>query len=245
MTVLTAADYADTGQWRLLVDISTTGISAFLENTLHEDVELQPLFSSSWDENPDSLLENIENAVYDHPRVLDDFATRINVHDPRAIMVPEGFETEDEGTEESVYAELFDAKESDVFIDRHDGVCAVYSLCPGLKGFLSRTFPGSRIECNLMHSLKKTPTPESGYNLHIANSNGETVFILLGIDGLLSASSHVCRDGADIAYHAFNILDVYGVNPKDTMVMANKGTLPDETAEAFLKFTKGMNRIEK
>ncbi len=67
MTALTAADYADTGQWRLIVKIFADGISAYLENTLHDDVEPQELFTSSWENNPDGLLQRIENAVYDHP----------------------------------------------------------------------------------------------------------------------------------------------------------------------------------
>ncbi len=36
MNGLTAADFADTGQWRLIVRIYRGGISAHLENTLHE-----------------------------------------------------------------------------------------------------------------------------------------------------------------------------------------------------------------
>ncbi|MDE6299164.1 MAG: hypothetical protein K2M10_05925, partial [Muribaculaceae bacterium] len=64
MNGLTAADYADTGQWRLIVRIYLSGMSAFIENTIHTDLAPQLLFSSEWECEPDDLLNHIENAVY-------------------------------------------------------------------------------------------------------------------------------------------------------------------------------------
>ena len=65
MNGLTVADFADTGQWRLILKIFNTGIVAYLENTIHTDLEPQMLFSTQWEADGVNLLRNIENAVYD------------------------------------------------------------------------------------------------------------------------------------------------------------------------------------
>ena len=97
MTTLTVADFADTGQWRLIVEIHTDGMKAMLENTLHDDLEPQILFSTAWDEDADALLRHIENTVYDNPRMLDDFSARILLFDRRTLFIPTHIAEQHEG----------------------------------------------------------------------------------------------------------------------------------------------------
>ena len=59
MYQLTAADFADTGQWRLLLKIGVTGLEAYLENTLHPGIEPQLFCNAKWDLNKDLLKKNI------------------------------------------------------------------------------------------------------------------------------------------------------------------------------------------
>ena len=101
MNGLTSADFADTGQWRLILKIFPSGMSAHLENTIHTDLEPQLLFSTQWEVDGANLLRNIENAVYDHPRVLDDFSARIIIYERKVLFMPTELIEETEGAEES------------------------------------------------------------------------------------------------------------------------------------------------
>ena len=235
MNGLTAADYADTGQWRLIVRIYPTGVSAHLENTLHPDLEPQLLFSSVWERGADTLLRNIENAVYDHPRVLDDFSARIIVFDSRTLFLPTALAEEAEGMEETFYTSVYTADAADVMTDTDGDITAAYSPVPGLKGFLSRTFPGARVECNLMAQVRRHRREGSGLRLFIEAREREADYILLDGESLLSASTHEWREGADIVYHAVNIMDVYGVLKSGVAVTARGDALPEDVASTLAR----------
>lgn len=237
MTTLTAADYADTGQWRLIVRIFTDGVTAHLENTLHDDVEPQELFSTHWEKGGSSLLQLIENAVYDHPRVLDDFSARIVVYDPRTLFMPTELLVDTEGAEEGYYTAVYESEPSDVMCESDKDVTAAFTMTPGLKGFLNRTFPGARISCHLMVALQKHRRTESGLRMVIDNRINEADFILLDDDRLLSASTHPLSADSDIAYHAFNIMEVYGLKPADVRIIAEGKLVNDEVRMTFEKFT--------
>lgn len=235
MTTLTAADYADTGQWRLIVRIFSYGMSAHLENTLHDDVEPQLLFSTSWDENEGNILRNIENAVYDHPRVLDDFSARVEIYDRRTLFMPTELLTETEGIEDHYYTSVYNANEADVMCQTDGDITAAFTLAPGLKGFLVRTFPGARIVCNLMQQVSQIRKGSKGLNMKISSRKDEADFILLNGRELISASTHFTGAPTDIVYHAFNIMNAYEINPKDVAVMSED--LPEEALEIFNRFT--------
>lgn len=233
MTILTASDYADTGQWRLIIRIRRDGMSAHLENTLHDDVEPTELFVTNWDPDPDTLLTNIENAVYDNPRVLDDFSARIEIYDPRTAFIPTSVLTDGEGEEDACYTALYDAKPSDIIYAGDGDVTAAFSMVPGLKGFLSRTFPGARIGCNLMNTVSRQRKAGAGLRLHLEVRGTEADIVLTDGDRLISASTRQWAHPADIAYHAFNLMDVYGVKTEEVAVTNGGLKLPDEVAGAF------------
>ena len=237
MNGLTAADYADTGQWRLIVRIYLSGMSAFIENTIHTDLEPQLLFSSEWECEPDDLLNHIENAVYDHPRVLDDFSARIIVFDPHTLFMPVSFNENGEGEDEDFYVAVYGGEPADVMTDSFEGILAAYSPVGGLKGFLSRTFPGARIECNLMEQLRRRRNGE-GKRIFLTPRKNETDYLLFDGKEFLSGSTHPTPAASDVAYHAANILDVYDMPLDETTVIICGGEAPAEVAEIFqqLKF---------
>ena len=236
MTTLTAADYADTGQWRLIVNIFTTGISAYLENTIHKDVEPQELFSTFWDSPSGDLLKHIENAVYDHPRVLDDFSARIVVYDRKTLFMPTELLTETEGSEEAYYTSVYPGEEADVMCDTDKDVTAAFMLAPGLRGFLGRTFPGARISSHLMDIVSANRRTGEGLRLVVRVRKGEADYVLFTDDALLSASTHSWSRGEDICYTAFNLLDVYGANPAETEIITDGTPLPEEASQFFARF---------
>lgn len=222
MTTLTVADFADTGQWRLILNIHPTGINALLENTLHKDVEPQRLFATRWDNDPDNLLHHIENAVYDNPRVLDDFSARIVLFDRRTLFIPTVVIEENESEAEEIYTSLYTAKEADVVCETEGDLTAASSLAPGLKGFLQRTFPGARIATNLMMQVTQLRKENSGsgkrMTVTVRDEDKEADFILLDGVSLVSASTHTVNGLEDITYHIYNIIDTYGLDPSEVEI---------------------------
>lgn len=217
---LTAADFADTGQWRLLLKIGITGLEAFLENTLHAELEPQMLCSVTWEMNKDMLRKNIEEAVYGNPRLLDDFATRIIMYDPRTLFIPTAIAEEAPGAEEELYQKVYAAETADIMTDFDSDITAAWSLAPGVKSFLLRTFPGARITCNLMERVRELRKSNEDLILYIFTRGNETDLILLEGKNLISASTHEWRHADDIAYLAVNLLDVYDKKLSQTVIKA-------------------------
>ncbi|MBD5358453.1 MAG: DUF3822 family protein [Bacteroides sp.] len=233
MNILTAADYADTGQWRLIVKISASGMCAHIENTIHTDLEPQLLFATEWEPDSDNLLRNIENAVYDHPRVLEDYSARIIVYDPKTLFMPTEAMEDIEGAEENVYTSVYKADPSDVMVDIEGDLMAAHCLVTGIKGFLNRTFPGAKLESNLMSKVRTLRQTNDGVKLYLEAREREADFVLLDGRNLLSASTHPFACAADIVYHALNIIDVYELNVKTTPVMLSGEGVTEELKELF------------
>ena len=89
------------------------------------------------------MLQNIENAVYDHPRVLDDFSACILVFDRRTAFMPTELVEEAEGAEETYYSALYSADPADILTDTDGDLTAAYSPT-ALKDFLAAHSPGAR-----------------------------------------------------------------------------------------------------
>lgn len=219
MYQLTAADFADTGQWRLLLKIGCTGLEGWLENTFHPEIEPQPLCVAQWNINKDMLRNNIEEAVYNNPRLLDDFATRIILYDPRTLFIPSRIADESLGAEEELYKKVYTAEEIDIQSDKEGDITAVWCLAPGVKGFLMRTFPGARITCNLMEKVCQLRKENSGLSLFAEARKNEVDIIFLDGNDLLSASTHEWTHADDIAYLVLNLIEVYNKTTKDTKIV--------------------------
>ena len=231
---LTAADFADTGQWRLLLKIGVTGLEGFLENTIHPDIPPQPLCSVSWDLNRDLLRQNIEEAVYSNPRLLDDFATRIILYDPRTLFIPTSIAEESAGAEEEIYKKVYTADDADIMTDFDRDITAAWSLAPGVKSFLMRTFPGARITSHLMDLVRNLRKDNEGLSLYAYAGKENTDIVLLDGNDLISASTHEGNHPDDIAYMVLNLLDVYGYRLKDARIIT-EGTLTDTEAWKYIR----------
>lgn len=216
MYTLTAADFADTGQWRLLLEIKREGLEAFLENTLHPELPPQPFCSASWETNRDNLRNNIEEAVYGNPRLLDDFATRIILYDPCTLFIPTRFAEDSIGAEAEIYNEVYTAEANDVMTETDADVTAAWHMAPGIKGFLMRTFPGARITCNLMEKVKKQRLQDTKNMLSAFARDGECDIVFTSGKELISASTHEYASTDDIAYLIYNLMQVYDVKPEET-----------------------------
>lgn len=239
---LTAADFADTGQWRLLLEIGLTGLTAYLENTLHPEIEPQFLCKSDWNLNKDNLRTNIEEAVYKNPRLLDDFATKIILFDPRVLFIPRQYAEEAPGAEEELYKKVYVAEDADIMTDADSDITAAWSMGPGIKSFLMRTFPGARITCNLMNLVRSLRKENQGLKIHANARENEVDLVFLENNDLISASTHEWRHPDDIAYLLLNLLDVYGYKVRDVNVEL-AGVSPMTEAWDFIRNNSNLRQL--
>ena len=232
MYKLTAADFADTGQWRLRLNIGFKGLEAFLENTLHAEIEPQKLCAVAWEENPETLKKNLEEAVYNNPRLLDDFATKIVLYDLRTLLIPKDIAEESAGAEEDLYNEIYKAEETDVMTDSAGDVTAVWCPGPGVKSFLMRTFPGARVTCNLLERVRetgKTVRLLDGENVNAGDNKtvrlfegirtGEVDLVLMEGERLLSASTHLSNDGREKDWLRKRLLEAYDLESAQVEIL--------------------------
>lgn len=204
----------DTAEWRMSVYISPAGISAYLKNIENPMLPLKSVVSREWDVNSDTLLRNIENAVYDHPEMLDDFTTDIVVETPRTLWVPEST-LDYEGAEHSVYTSIYPAEPEDIMKDEIDGMVCLYTLIPGLQPFLLRTFPGARTMSHLYMPLQKFRSRTGELpRMYVDIRCREADFYLFDGRNMLLCATHAWASESDIEYHVFNILDIYGIDLK-------------------------------
>ena len=205
-------DLSDTGQWRLVVSVAADGVSAALRAVDEAGTRPLLLFRESWTPEESSLLHRIETAVYDHPRLLDDFATEIVVTTSRALWVPaESLDTE--GAEEELFTCVYPASPEDIHVDVQQDMACLYTLVPGLSGFLSRTMPGARIRSHqtLLHerfSRQASGTPR----LYADIRDGEADFMAFDGRQLLCAATAPWRAPADAGYRLFLMADTYGLD---------------------------------
>ena len=228
MQGLTAADFADTGQWRLIVNIHQEGMDAWLKNTLRADVDPQLLFKTEWSKNEEELLHNIENAVFDHPRVLEDFAAQIILFDNKTLFIPRVVADENDGGEEELYTEVYSGDPSNVMSERDGSVVSAFRMVSGLKSFLYRTFPGAKITSNLTERVRELRKKGRGIRTVAEVREKESDIMLFRDDELISASTRDRTTPEDIVYYIFNLFDIYNIDPRTAEVKIKGVVLPEE-----------------
>lgn len=246
---------ADTGQWRLFVEISADGVTAFLENIDFREASFV-LFKNKWENvEADEIVKEVEKAVYANPRMLEDFATHIILTTPRALWIPSVF-TEDEEYDPKLFTDIYPADDEDINADIGDEEACLYSLGKGLNSFLRRTLPGSRMSSHLTvlknafqaleeekaHSLFSGPTVESIY----LNIRPKEVDVLVFKEGRLqSAATQQWREISDIVYRAMLAAKVYSLDREETeLTIVAPGTGVERVATALKEFFAIVNRIE-
>lgn len=213
-----AVRIGDIADWRLICHVSARGMNAYLKhNNPTEDIVT--LFDDKWNEDTDSLLRQIENCVYDHPQVLDDFSADVVITAPKSIWVPTELVADDEEEAAGLYAGIYPAEESDVMSEQVDDATCLYTLVPGLNAFLQRTFPGARIHSHLAVMAAKFRGRSADMpRIYIDIRDGEADFIAFNRSSFVMAATHKWQNTPDIQYHLFNIMNVFGFDPKDTQV---------------------------
>lgn len=205
----------DTAEWRLVVYVSERGMSAYLKNVENPLEEVVILFEESWEREETSLLRRIETAVYDHPQLMDDFSTEIVICSSRAMWVP----ASDEDSDTELYNRVYRAEDGDVMSDTMDGMRCLYTLTPGLQAFLRRTLSGAKVSCHLSVLVRRFASRGADMpRIYADIRDGEVDFVVLDDRRMLLSCTQQWHDRMDIAYHIFNLMDVYGLDPQNTQV---------------------------
>ncbi|MCM1153099.1 MAG: DUF3822 family protein [Muribaculum sp.] len=205
-------DLADTGMWRLLLYIKPRGMSACLRHIEDKNALPVVLFDAEWNPQESELLSNIENTVYDNPRLFDDYATEIIIEAPRTIFVPSNI-IDEPGRDTELYTEVYSADQEDIFTDSLGEETALFSLGPGVPSFLQRTLPGARILSHLAVIANRYRRHTSEVARIYADIRTDEVDIL-AFEGtsLLSASVQSWSDPADAAYRILLLMQAYGID---------------------------------
>lgn len=212
----------DTAEWRLVIHISDCGMSAYLKNLENPLEQLITLFDEEWPRDEKSLLSHIEQMVYDHPQIMDDFSTEIVICTPRTVWAPAEI-CMDEDLSVASFRRVFDVDDEDVMVDVGARVGVMYSLVPGLSAFLRRTLSGVRISSHQNVMFRRFSSRGGELPCLFVNiRKGEADYILLDDRKLQLAVTHPWHDPMDIAYTVFNIMDVYSL-PKDATQVSLSG----------------------
>lgn len=208
--------FSDTGEWRLILYISDSGMSAFLKNADNVAQAPRLLFTTSWEKDDNPLLPKIENVVYDNPNLLDDYATEIILQTPRSLLIPTKVIEEEEGAEEKYFAQIYSTEPTDIHTDDLGDATCVYSLTPGLPAFVRRTLPGAKVMCHLSHLIRRFRQETSpSTRIYVDIRNNEADILIFNGNDIIMAATHTWREVADIAYHIFAATKCYEIKPED------------------------------
>lgn len=222
----------DASSWRLLIYLSKTGMSAYIRNEENSGEPVLTLFSRKWDTDEEGLLTRIETAVYDNPQLLDEFSTDIVICTEKAVWVPVSeLEEHDEG---ELFNEIYRATDEDIFIDRLEDKACLYTLIPGLQGFIWRTLPGARTWCHQTPMVTAGRSEAHQGSVHVNLRKGEADFIAYKDGELQIAVTHPLRFDSEVAYHVINIIDLFGMG-YDTEVALSGSGLPKDEIKATLR----------
>lgn len=220
----TYSNFADTGQWKLILSISGNEISAFLKNLTEPKALPLLLFRNLRSDTETELLQFVETAVYDNPRILDDFATQIVITSPRALWIPADFVDEDE-FDPALYTCVYKVDDEDIFSDSDEEEVCLYSLVPGLKSFINRTLPGCRVTSHLFVLkslyLKRLSTEDvnhsdsEGFSFFVDVREGFADIFLFRRNTFFCGASHLWKEVSDIAYKIMLMADAYSVKSKE------------------------------
>ncbi|MCM1377399.1 MAG: DUF3822 family protein [Clostridium sp.] len=231
-------DYRDTGLWRLTIEVSGRGMSACLTTQTSGSKQTEVLFRSTWENTEPSLLAKIEDAVYDHPRLLDDYATEIIVETPKSIFVPDIY-LEEIGSEADLLGAVYPAESEDIFTDnltdrqgKPTTYNCVYTLTPGLPAFLRRTLPGAKTRCQLSILAEKFRNQTSEMpRIYADIRNSEVDIIAFNGTQLLSSATSPWEAPSDIAYRIMLLIKSYEL-PSDGVEVRLSGITEAKTETA-------------
>lgn len=230
------ADLLDTGQWHLAIDISKSHFGAWL---LAEQPSMRPpriLASERWEASEEGLLHRIEDIVYDHPAVLDDYSADIVIESDRQLWLPASEYPTDEECADA-YTKIYGGEPYDVMVNDLGDTKVAFMLTTGLKSFMQRSFPGARIWSQQSLLKEAGMAPHDDYKCLIDIRENYADFILLKRGHLQCATSHPWKTSTDIIYRLFALLKVFNAAADKTdLILSGYHDIRHEIGDSLKEF---------
>lgn len=193
---------------RLYLYINPEGVSAW-----HADVSgCREEFSVSRHLSADSGLRHIEDIIYDHPDIIDDFHVTVFADFGRSFLLPDDYEN---FLEESVEI-MFPDSGMDKIVTKCGEYCLVNLLPYGVKSFLERTFPGVILQHPTVPLIEKfRKNPEGGCRIYLHRQGEYSYLVAFSREKLLWLSTHVTVENADAAYYLLEVWNILGFKADD------------------------------
>lgn len=232
-------DIADTGEWRLTLGVGPSGMAAALTPVADPTVPPRMLFNDRWTPDDLPLLGKVENAVYSHPRLFDDYATEIVVYTPAVLWVPsEVLDSahEDADPEPEIYSRVYPADPVDVCRDYCADLSCLYSPGAGLKGFFGRTLPGALLRSHQSVLLTRFRQQTSTMTRIYADIRDLEVDVM-AFDGrnLLCSATTRWSVADDIAYRIFLVMQTFGLGASGADVRLSGLSAPKQQLATLLR----------
>lgn len=252
----------DTGLWRLVVEIGPSWLGAWINrvgagnNTPDggdgvttgvapdsAGTSLRRVARAQWDSGAD-CLHCVENAVYDNPAILDDYEADIVLTTTRYLPVPRAWADSDELSVAAYSAVYGETDEEDLFADDLGEYAVLYTLHPGLKPFVQRTFAGARVCCHAVRWARHClPKCEAGCDV-FANFAGGILDVLLCIDGrVVSLSTRPAANADEALYHIANACRAAGVETCDATLHTG-GDDSAAVADKLTPYVRSLSRMK-
>lgn len=203
--------YSDPRRYNLILALGAERLQAWFTPFGHPEALPEPGLSMTLTPDADNELRRIENAVYDHSEILEEYDTRLLIHTPRILCVPPSTPPQ---VITAAMKRIYDAEAADVYTRQHAGATVAFTLCRGIKGFLGRTFAGVEPDCGigpLLDRFASLRTPADTTRVY-ADLDGDYMHLMaFESDRLLHASVHRTPEPADAAYFIFALWQQLGL----------------------------------
>lgn len=157
----------------------------------------------------DKLLTHIENAIYDHSTLLEDYDGRILIDTDKVLFFPP------DTPHDAVYAAMervFAVAPQEIYLSEDTEVITAFTLCDGLKGFIDRTFSGLKV-FSVIDVMRKEFSQREGADVQIYADLGQGHVTLLAFRNrrFVHGSVHPFTEVADVAYYIYALWHQLGL----------------------------------
>lgn len=205
----TLKQYADIRRYKLHLLLSEREMNAFF-SSYTPDGHAPHLGCRTKYAADDNLLAHIENAVYDNSILLEDYQTDILLDTDKILFFPPDTEAD---VIHAAMKRIFNAENCDVHISEDKEVITAFTLCPGLKGFLDRTFAGVEVKC-AADVLRREFQKRDGaaFKVYTDLSDGRLTLLAFHEKRFMHGSVHTFTEASDAAYFIYALWHQLGLS---------------------------------
>ncbi|MFI3239247.1 MAG: DUF3822 family protein [Bacteroidales bacterium] len=225
-------NFANPSLWYAAIKISSGEVHYELFNNLEDN----SLIYKSIDIYSDSgsYLNNVENAIYDNPILLQEFGRiRVVIDTTKFMLVPTELVSDD--SKDMLFTQLFPDYDGEVMVNELKGSDAsiIFGVDKGLVAFLKRTFQ------NLMILHHLTPICEYFYAKNKLGNDVSRAYLSVYGDkvdisvfansSILFANSYKINGSGDVVFYLLNIWKQLGLDVmRDELHICGDTTMRDE-----------------